>query len=36
MSGAVRNLAVMLWDVTLRTFPSFLAVTKTTTILSMV
>jgi len=36
VSRAVWNLAVVLWDVTLRTFPALLAVTQSTTILSMV
>jgi len=36
VSKAVWNLAVVLWDVTLRTFPALLAVTQSTSILSMV
>jgi hypothetical protein len=36
MSSAVWNLTVMLWDVTLRTFPALLAVTQSTTVFSMI
>jgi len=36
VSRAVWNLAVVLWDVTFRALPALLAMTQSTTVLSMV